>query len=157
MCHGPAGILEATGEDGKSIINGRKCTGFSNTEEEGVGKMDRLPFLLEDRMKEIGGKYEKKGDWADFSLRDGLLVTGEWVLPCHRLSVLLCSCSSARCIHFDSMCCLPASIIARCTVKCNRHMQRLLEVCDVSRLCIHLHTCVCAHCRSKSCIIWKCC
>lgn len=77
VCHGPAGILEATGPDGKSIISGKKCTGFCNTEEEAVGKTDKVPFLLEDRMKALGGKYEKKGDWSDFSLCDGRLVTGE--------------------------------------------------------------------------------
>jgi len=42
-----------------------------------VGKTNKVPFLLEDRMKELGGKYEKKGDWNDFSLRDGQLVTGK--------------------------------------------------------------------------------
>ena len=77
VCHGPAGILEATGPDGKSIISGKKCTGFCNTEEEAVGKTEKVPFLLEDRMKALGGKYEKKGDWNDFSLRDGKLVTGK--------------------------------------------------------------------------------
>ena len=77
VCHGPAGILEATGPDGKSIISGKKCTGFCNTEEEAVGKTDKVPFSLEDRMKALGGKYEKKGDWNDFSLRDGKLITGK--------------------------------------------------------------------------------
>ena len=76
VCHGPAGILEATGPDGKSIVNGKRVTGFCNTEEEAVGKTNKVPFLLEDRMKELGGKYEKQGDWADFALRDGRLVTG---------------------------------------------------------------------------------
>ena len=76
VCHGPGGILEATGPDGKSLVNGRKVTGFSNTEEEAVGKTNRVPFLLEDRLKQLGGKYEKKGDWADFAVRDGKLVTG---------------------------------------------------------------------------------
>lgn len=77
VCHGPAGILEATGPDGKSIVSGKKVTGFCNTEEEAVGKTNKVPFLLEDRMKALGGKYEKKGDWADFSLQDGRLITGQ--------------------------------------------------------------------------------
>ena len=77
VCHGPAGILEATGPHGKSIVHGKRVTGFCNTEEEAVGKTKKVPFLLEDRMKELGGKYEKQGDWADFALRDGRLVTGQ--------------------------------------------------------------------------------
>ena len=34
-------------------------TGFSNTEEEAVGKTKAVPFLLEDKLKEIGGHYSK--------------------------------------------------------------------------------------------------
>ena len=41
----------------------RQVTGFSNTEEDAVGKAQYVPFLLEDKLKELGGKYEKKGDW----------------------------------------------------------------------------------------------
>ncbi len=81
VCHGPMGIMEATGPDGKSIVSGKQCTGFSNTEEEAVGKTEKVPFLLEDRLRALGGKYEKKGDWSDFSLRDGCLITGEHSNP----------------------------------------------------------------------------
>lgn len=76
MCHGPCGLVDATGPDGKSIFNGKRVTGFCNTEEEAVGKTKLVPFLLEDRMKALGGKYEKKGDWSDFSIVDGRLITG---------------------------------------------------------------------------------
>lgn len=77
VCHGPAGLVDATGPDGKPVFNGKRVTGFCNTEEEAVGKTDKVPFLLEDRMKGLGGKYEKKGDWNDFSIADGRLVTGD--------------------------------------------------------------------------------
>ena len=77
VCHGPAGLVDATGPDGKSVFNGKQVTGFCNTEEEAVGKTAKVPFLLEDRMKALGGKYEKKGDWNDFSVADGRLVTGD--------------------------------------------------------------------------------
>lgn len=69
--------MDATGPDGKSIFNGKRVTGFCNTEEEAVGKTKLVPFLLEDRMKALGGKYEKKGDWNDFSIVDGRLITGD--------------------------------------------------------------------------------
>lgn len=82
VCHGPAGMVDATGSDGKSVFNGKRVTGFCNTEEEAVGKTDKVPFLLEDRMKALGGKYEKKGDWNDFSITDGRLVTGDPSLLC---------------------------------------------------------------------------
>ena len=97
VCHGPCGLLDATGSDGKSIFNGKQVTGFSNTEEAAVGKTDKVPFLLEDRMKALGGKYEKKGDWNDFSIVDGRLVTGwcnmshllQGLAPCSKLTQAL--------------------------------------------------------------------
>ena len=62
--------------DGKSIFSGRKSTGFSNIEEQmaGTTKVNNLltvakhhlilyqqdvPFLLEDKIIELGGHYEK--------------------------------------------------------------------------------------------------
>ena len=40
VCHGPAGLVSARGADGKSILSGRRCTGFTNTEEVAVNKQD---------------------------------------------------------------------------------------------------------------------
>lgn len=34
-------------------------TSFSNSEEKSVGKEAVVPFLLEDKLKELGAKYEK--------------------------------------------------------------------------------------------------
>ncbi|EEB95123.1 hypothetical protein MPER_05957, partial [Moniliophthora perniciosa FA553] len=67
-----------TGADGKSIFAGRKVTGFSNAEEEQVGKVKDVPFLLEDKIKELGGQYEKAAElWAPKVLVDGNLYTGQ--------------------------------------------------------------------------------
>ena len=77
VCHGPGGLVDATAPDGKSIFDGKHVTGFSNTEEEAVGKTDRVPFLLENRLKALGGNFEKNADWTDFSIADGRLVTGK--------------------------------------------------------------------------------
>jgi len=52
-------------------------TGFTNTEEEGAGLTDVVPFLVEDMLKSNGGKYEKGEDWASFVVTDGKLVTGQ--------------------------------------------------------------------------------
>jgi putative intracellular protease/amidase len=38
VCHGPAGLVLAKGPDGSSLIKGKKVTGFTNSEEEAVGK-----------------------------------------------------------------------------------------------------------------------
>jgi putative intracellular protease/amidase len=53
-------------------------TGFSNDEEYAVVKEDIVPFLLEDRLKELGGSYSKaEAKWAEHAVRDGRLVTGQ--------------------------------------------------------------------------------
>jgi putative intracellular protease/amidase len=36
-----------------------------------------VPFLLEDELKRLGGRYEKNDDWADFTVVDGRLITGQ--------------------------------------------------------------------------------
>ena len=50
---------------GKSIFEGLNATGFSNVEEEQADKVKDVPFLLETRIKELGGKYTKADEsWA---------------------------------------------------------------------------------------------
>lgn len=77
VCHAPAVFRHTLGTDGKLLVSGRRVTGFTNTEEEGVGLTDVVPFLVEDMLKANGGQYEKGEDWSSFVLRDGKLVTGQ--------------------------------------------------------------------------------
>ncbi|KAL0577719.1 hypothetical protein V5O48_004268 [Marasmius crinis-equi] len=78
VCHGPAALVGATGKDGKSIFNGKKATGFSNEEEETVQMTKAVPFLLEDKIKENGGIYEKApAAWGEKVIVDGNLITGQ--------------------------------------------------------------------------------
>jgi len=78
VCHGPAALVAATDASGKSIFAGKTATGFSNTEEEQVDKVKDIPFLLEDRIKSLGGKYEKAAEpWGVKVVVDGKLITGQ--------------------------------------------------------------------------------
>ncbi len=77
VCHAPAALRHVKGPDGAFLVKGRKVTGFSNTEEEGVGLTDVVPFLLEDVLKQNGGNYSKGADWGSYVLTDGKLVTGQ--------------------------------------------------------------------------------
>lgn len=77
VCHGPNGLVNAKSSSGESILKGKKVTGFSNTEEVAVGKENVVPFLLEDKLKELGGTYEKVADWNPHAVRDGQLITGQ--------------------------------------------------------------------------------
>jgi putative intracellular protease/amidase len=77
VCHAPAVFLHTMGADGTPLVAGRKVTGFTNTEEDGVGLTKIVPFLVEDMLKTNGGDYAKGDDWASFVVVDGNLVTGQ--------------------------------------------------------------------------------
>lgn len=78
VCHGPAAIVGVTGEDGKSIFDGKVATGFSNAEEQEIDLVKDLPFLLEDRIKSLGGTYEKADElWGIKVVHSGNLFTGQ--------------------------------------------------------------------------------
>lgn len=77
VCHAPAVFKHPKGADGKDLVSGKSVTGFTNTEEAGVGLTDVVPFLVEDMLKARGGNYQKGEDWAPFVLTDGKLVTGQ--------------------------------------------------------------------------------
>ena len=77
VCHAPAVFRHTKGADGKPLVSGKKVTGFTNTEEEGVGLTDVVPFLVEDMLVAKGGEYRKGDDWSSFVVVDGKLVTGQ--------------------------------------------------------------------------------
>ena len=77
VCHAPGVFKHTKGADGKPLVSGKKVTGFTNTEEEGVELTDVVPFLVEDMLKSNGGKYHKGEDWTSFVVTDGKFVTGQ--------------------------------------------------------------------------------
>ncbi|EYD74961.1 ThiJ/PfpI family protein [Rubellimicrobium mesophilum DSM 19309] len=77
VCHGPAGLVRATRQDGRPIVEGLRVSGFTNTEEEAAGLTAVVPFLLEDRLRELGGRFERGPDFQPFAVRDGTLITGQ--------------------------------------------------------------------------------
>ena len=77
ICHAPAVLLNVKDQNGDPLVKGKKVTGFTNTEEAAVGLTEVVPFLLEDELKNEGGEYSKKEDWASYVVQDGLLITGQ--------------------------------------------------------------------------------
>ncbi|WP_116133373.1 type 1 glutamine amidotransferase domain-containing protein [Tropicimonas sp. IMCC34043] len=77
VCHAPAVFRHPKGADGKPLVAGRTVTGFTNSEEEGVGLTEVVPFLVEDMLVANGGDYQKGADWGSFVVTDGKLVTGQ--------------------------------------------------------------------------------
>jgi putative intracellular protease/amidase len=68
-----------------------QVTGFCNTEEEGVGWKDAVPFLLEDALKKAGGNYRKGEDWKPYAIGDGNLITGQNPQSSKQVAELVCA------------------------------------------------------------------
>jgi putative intracellular protease/amidase len=77
VCHAPGVLRDARTPEGKPLVQGRKVTGFTNSEEEAVGLTKVVPFLVEDMLTRNGGKYSKGADWQPHVVSDGLLITGQ--------------------------------------------------------------------------------
>ncbi len=77
VCHAPGVLRKVTKPDGSPLVKGKRVTGFTNSEEEGVGLTSVVPFLVEDELKKAGGLYERTDDWGKYAVVDGHLVTGQ--------------------------------------------------------------------------------
>lgn len=77
VCHGPAALIKAAELD-PSVLQGKRVTGFSNTEEKLAMRYKHIPYTLEDRLKELGADY-KTGlvPFISHTETDGLLITGQ--------------------------------------------------------------------------------
>ena len=77
VCHAPGVFRHAKLHNGRPLIEGKRVTGFSNSEEEAVGLTKVVPFLVEDALKQCGGQYSKGPDWSSYVVVDDNLVTGQ--------------------------------------------------------------------------------
>lgn len=77
VCHAPAVFRHAKATDGQPFVNGRRVTGFTNSEEDAAQLSQVVPFLVEDMLVENGAKYSKGPDWQPHVVTDGKLVTGQ--------------------------------------------------------------------------------
>lgn len=77
VCHAPGALRRTRAPDGPPLVQGKSVTGFTNTEEEAVGLTKVVPFLVEDSLKENGGKYSKAADWQSYVVSDDNLITGQ--------------------------------------------------------------------------------
>lgn len=77
VCHGPAALVQLEGADGKPLVNNRRVTGFTNSEEAAVGMTDAMPFLLETRLRNLGAQFQLAADYEQNVVVDGRLITGQ--------------------------------------------------------------------------------
>ncbi|KAK1749733.1 class I glutamine amidotransferase-like protein [Echria macrotheca] len=78
VCHGPGAFVNVTLAGGEHLLKGKEVTGFSNAEENIMGLSEVVPFLLEDKLKEVGARYVKAEEpWGVKVVVDGKLITGQ--------------------------------------------------------------------------------
>ncbi|SDI71078.1 type 1 glutamine amidotransferase domain-containing protein [Natribacillus halophilus] len=77
VCHGPAGFVGATLNDGTPIVKDKTITAFTDSEERGVQLENEVPFMLESKLRELGASFVAADDWAENTQADGKLVTGQ--------------------------------------------------------------------------------
>lgn len=76
VCHAPA-VLANVEDHKEPLVRGKNVTGFTNSEEEAVGLTDVMPFLVEDKMNQLGANFSKGDDWSSYVMIDGNLITGQ--------------------------------------------------------------------------------
>jgi putative intracellular protease/amidase/esterase/lipase len=81
ICHGTCVLLDAKLRNGKYLVEGKRWTGFANSEENYadvyVGKKIQ-PFRIEDEARKMPNtKFEVAHMFNAFAIRDGNLITGQ--------------------------------------------------------------------------------
>ncbi|RYG37200.1 MAG: type 1 glutamine amidotransferase domain-containing protein, partial [Chitinophagaceae bacterium] len=62
VCHAPAALKYARRPDGRWLIEGKRVSAFTNTEEETAELTNVVPFLLEDMLKQRDANFIKGED-----------------------------------------------------------------------------------------------
>ncbi|MBI5938729.1 MAG: type 1 glutamine amidotransferase domain-containing protein [Betaproteobacteria bacterium] len=76
ICHGPAGLLPA-GQAGRWLFAGQRMTCFSPEEERLAGLAERLPWLLAERLAELGAELSFAPPGQAHVVQDRQLFTGQ--------------------------------------------------------------------------------
>jgi putative intracellular protease/amidase len=80
VCHGTAALLDATLSDGRYLIEGKRMTGFANSEEDytdQIMKAKVMPFHIEDEARARGANFVAAPAFVPHAERDGNLITGQ--------------------------------------------------------------------------------
>ncbi len=81
VCHGTCVLLKTKLSDGTLLVDGKRWTGFANSEEEyaenAVGQKIQ-PFWIETEARKLPNThFEVAGPMEAFAIRDGNLITGQ--------------------------------------------------------------------------------
>jgi putative intracellular protease/amidase len=77
VCHAPAALVSVRSTSGEPLVKDRVITAFTDSEEKAVQLERVVPFLLETRLRELGGKFQTVADFVPHIEQDGNLITGQ--------------------------------------------------------------------------------
>ncbi len=77
VCHGPAALLPISLSNGEKLLTDKVVTGFTRDEEIASGTIDKIPFVLEDALKQAAKRYINVQPWDEFIIQYDRLITGQ--------------------------------------------------------------------------------
>lgn len=72
VCHGPAGLLSSP-----DFVKGKRLTALTNEEEHYYNYENKIPFYLEDALKNAGADFVQAGIGEVNVVKDGNLITAQ--------------------------------------------------------------------------------
>jgi putative intracellular protease/amidase len=77
VCHGLAGLVPIRLSTGEPLVAGKTVAGFTNSEEVAIGLSDVVPFLLADKLTELGATHTQVDNFQAHVEVSDRLVTGQ--------------------------------------------------------------------------------
>lgn len=77
VCHGPAGLVSARRPSGDPLVKDVTLTSYTYSEEVAAKLDNEVPFILEQRLKELGANFIARENKADHVERDVQFITGQ--------------------------------------------------------------------------------
>ena len=77
VCHGPAALVNVKLGDGRWLVDGKRVSVFTDSEERAVEKDDVVPFLLASKLESRGAVISSADNFERAVSVDGRLITGQ--------------------------------------------------------------------------------
>lgn len=77
VCHGTAALVGITQDNGEPLIHGKRVAAFTRQEESDIDQLDIIPFLLGEKLTEMGAIHIAGPAWQEKVVIDGRLMTGQ--------------------------------------------------------------------------------
>jgi putative intracellular protease/amidase len=78
VCHGHCGMLKMRDAQGKWPYRGYRMTSFSHDEERMTQLYGKIPFIVEEELRRLGGEYSCAPlIWDSYVVEDRNLITGQ--------------------------------------------------------------------------------